>query len=123
MPEHRAIILLVSGFREVQQLFCLVPTLPRGVAYWFRLQGTSPCCGESRDHAEGGISAGNCLNVVSQADTVGTLGAPAKITPNLPPPSPAVPTISNCSGYVTKEEIVAGMEYAAGKEYMPFDTW
>ncbi|BDA42947.1 probable protein EXORDIUM-like 5 [Coccomyxa sp. Obi] len=56
-----------------------------------------------------------------KADTVGTLGAPAKITPNLPPPSPAVPTISNCSGYVTKEEIMAGLEYAAGKEYMPFD--
>lgn len=59
----------------------------------------------------------------AQADTANTLGAPAKITPNLPPPSPATPTISNCSGYVTKEEIIAGMEYAAGKEYMPFDPW
>jgi hypothetical protein len=31
--------------------------------------------------------------------------------------------VSPCSGYVTKQEIVAGLEYAAGKEYMPFDSW
>jgi len=32
-------------------------------------------------------------------------------------------TVSSCSGYVTKEEILAGLEYAAGKEYLPFDPW
>ncbi len=53
----------------------------------------------------------------------GQLGAAAKITPNLPPSPPPVPIASNCSGYVTKGEILAGLEYAAGKEYMPFDPW
>lgn len=53
----------------------------------------------------------------------GQLAVTPKITPNLPPPSPSVPTVSNCSGYLTKDEIVAGLEYAAGKEYMPFDPW
>lgn len=58
-----------------------------------------------------------------QAESAGQLGAPAKISANLPPSPPPVPTVSPCSGYVTKEEIIAGLEYAAGKEYMPFDPW
>lgn len=56
----------------------------------------------------------------------GQIAVNPKITPQLPPPPPAgSPTtaFSNCSGYVTKEEIMAGLEYAAGKEYMPFDQW
>ncbi|CAL8467417.1 g6955 [Coccomyxa elongata] len=57
----------------------------------------------------------------TQAFAAGQLGAAAKITPNLPPSPPPVPILSNCSGYVTKGEILAGLEYAAGKEYMPFD--
>ncbi|BDA42945.1 probable protein EXORDIUM-like 3 at C-terminar half [Coccomyxa sp. Obi] len=57
----------------------------------------------------------------TEALAAGQLGAAAKITPNLPPSPPPMPTISNCSGYVTKGEIIAGLEYAAGKEYMPFD--
>ncbi|CAL8467418.1 g6956 [Coccomyxa elongata] len=57
----------------------------------------------------------------AQADAAGQLGAPAKVSANLPPSPPPVPTVSTCSGYVTKEEIIAGLEYAAGKEYMPFD--
>lgn len=58
-----------------------------------------------------------------QALAAGQLGAAAKITPNLPPSPPPMPIVSNCSGYVTKGEILAGLEYAAGKEYMPFDPW
>lgn len=52
-----------------------------------------------------------------------------KITPRLPPPPPPMqqnstpPVASACSGYVTKDEIVAGLEYAAGQEYLPFDPW
>jgi hypothetical protein len=53
-----------------------------------------------------------------------TFNSPPKITPQLPaPPPPGPPTVSNCSGFLRKDEIVAGLEYAAGKEYMPFDPW
>lgn len=69
--------------------------------------------------------------------TPGAVSAPAgqlavnpKVTPRLPPPPPPMQqnttnttTVSSCSGYVTKEEILAGLEYAAGKEYLPFDPW
>ena len=61
--------------------------------------------------------------------SAGELAVNPKITPRLPPPPPPMqqnstpPVASTCSGYVTKEEIVAGLEYAAGKEYMPFDPW
>lgn len=61
--------------------------------------------------------------LLEQNEASGQLGTAPKITPNLPPPAPPVTTVSNCSGYVTKEEIIAGLEYAAGKEYMPFDPW
>nr|QOL01142.1 putative extracellular protein CSOL_065 [Pseudococcomyxa simplex] len=57
----------------------------------------------------------------AQSLASGQLAVQPKVTPNLPPPSPPVPTVSNCSGYLTKEEIVGGLEYAAGKEYMPFE--
>ena len=51
--------------------------------------------------------------------------ATPKITPRLPPPAPpvTVPYISNCSGYITKDEIMAGLELASGKVYVPFDQW
>ena len=56
------------------------------------------------------------------------LAVSPKITPRLPPPPPpmasnSTPTVSGCSGYLTKEEIVAGLNYAAGQEYLPFDPW
>ena len=44
----------------------------------------------------------------------------------LPPPAPPaiVPFISNCSGYITKDEIMAGLEMSAENTvYMPFDAW
>ena len=58
----------------------------------------------------------------------GQIALNPKITPMLPPPSPGgattpVSAFSNCSGYITHDEIMAGLEYAAGKEYMPFDQW
>ena len=65
----------------------------------------------------------------SSNSTAGQVAANPKITPRLPPPPPPMPqnstppTVSACSGYVTKEEIVAGLEYAAGQEYLPFDPW
>ncbi|EIE24427.1 hypothetical protein COCSUDRAFT_65352 [Coccomyxa subellipsoidea C-169] len=58
----------------------------------------------------------------TQALAAGELAVTPKVTPNLPPPPPpGMMTSSNCSGFLTKGEIVAGLEYAAGKEYMPFD--
>ena len=65
----------------------------------------------------------------SSNSTAGQLAVNPKITPRLPPPPPPMqqnstpPVASACSGYVTKEEIVAGLEYAAGQEYLPFDPW
>ena len=62
-------------------------------------------------------------------DTAGEVAVNPKITPRLPPPPPPMqqnstpPVASACSGYVTKEEIVSGLEYAAGQEYLPFDPW
>ena len=62
------------------------------------------------------------------SNTSGQLGAAAKIMPRLPPPPPPGPPappngtmVSACSGYLTKEEIMAGLKYAAGQEYLPFD--
>ena len=60
--------------------------------------------------------------------TAGQIATNPKITPQLPPPAPVpagapATAFSNCSGYITKEEIMAGLEYAAGKVYMPFDQW
>jgi hypothetical protein len=48
-----------------------------------------------------------------------------KITPRLPPPAPpaTMPYISNCSGYITKDEIMAGLQLASGQVYVPFDQW
>ena len=65
----------------------------------------------------------------SSSNSTGQVAVSPRITPQLPPSPPPAPqnatppTVSPCSGYVTKEEIVAGLEYAAGKEYMPFDPW
>lgn len=65
----------------------------------------------------------------SSNSTAGQLAVNPKITPRLPPPPPPMqqnstpPVVSACSGYVTKEQIVAGLEYAAGQEYLPFDPW
>ena len=61
-----------------------------------------------------------------QAAAAGPTGFTSpKITPVLPPPAPPVttPYISNCSGYITKDEIMAGLELASGQVYVPFDQW
>ena len=103
------------------------------------MEGLAPSFGDTIDSVQGYLCCKHVGNSTkrhicpvlqsSSNSTAGQVAVNPKITPRLPPPPPPMqqnstpPVVSACSGYVTKEEIVAGLEYAAGQEYLPFDPW